>query len=272
MTTYGFIGMGHLGSMLVRKFVETKAIEAEDIVASNRTPEKAQRLAQTLGIRASTNRVVAELSDVIFICVRPLEVRDVLAELQHLFTPNILLISVAGDVSLKHLQSVCSARIARAFPSMVSERLKGVTLLAFGHNITSLDRHHMTSLFRAIGDTAEVDENRFEVLAELSSCSPGYIAALMREFVMAAERKEIPAELAERLAKQTLLGTALLLEDKSFQGLISSVATKGGITEAGVSVIEAHAPGMFDELFSATQSRHNLVKKHVDAQGYAKEQ
>jgi pyrroline-5-carboxylate reductase len=41
MTSFGFIGTGHIGSMLVRKFVETGAIEAEEIVASNRTQEKA---------------------------------------------------------------------------------------------------------------------------------------------------------------------------------------------------------------------------------------
>ena len=80
MTTFGFIGTGHLGSMLVKKFVETEAIEAEEILASNRTPEKVERLAEATGIRSVSNRVVAELSDVIFICVRPLEVRDVLSE------------------------------------------------------------------------------------------------------------------------------------------------------------------------------------------------
>jgi pyrroline-5-carboxylate reductase len=32
--------------MLVRKFTQTGAIEAEDILASNRTPEKADRLAE----------------------------------------------------------------------------------------------------------------------------------------------------------------------------------------------------------------------------------
>ena len=80
MTTFGFIGTGHLGSMLVKKFVETGAIEAEEILASNRTPEKVERLAEATGIRSVSNRVVAELSDVIFICVRPLEVRDVLSE------------------------------------------------------------------------------------------------------------------------------------------------------------------------------------------------
>ena len=96
MTTFGFIGTGHLGSMLVKKFVETGAIEAEEILASNRTPEKVERLAEATGIRPVSNRVVAELSDVIFICVRPLEVRDVLSELAYLLNSQKLVISVAG--------------------------------------------------------------------------------------------------------------------------------------------------------------------------------
>ena len=72
---------GPHGNMLVRKFVETGAIKAKDILASNRTPEKTERLAKATGIRPVSNRLVAELSDLIFLCVRPLEVRDVLLEL-----------------------------------------------------------------------------------------------------------------------------------------------------------------------------------------------
>ncbi|MDD1748447.1 MAG: NAD(P)-binding domain-containing protein [Methanothrix sp.] len=266
MTTFGFIGTGHLGSMLVRKFVETGAIEPEEILASNRTPEKVERLADAFGIRPASSRVVAELSDVIFICVRPLEVRDVASELAYLLNSRKLLVSVAGDVSLENLQSFCSARLARAFPSMASEKLQGVTLLAFGDRATAEDRRLIASLFQVIGQAVEVEEKDFAVLADLTSCAPGYFAALMREFVLAAQRREIPSELAERLVKQTLLGTALLLEEESFAGLIKSVATKGGITEAGVKVIQSEAPGMFDQLFQATQERHEQVMKKVEGQ------
>lgn len=260
----GFIGTGHLGSMLVRKFVETGTVDAEDILASNRTPEKADRLAEATGIRAVTNRIVAELSDVIFICVRPLDVRDALQDIEHLLTPEKLLVSVAGDVSLETLRTLCTARVARAFPSMASERLQGVTLLAFGDNATKTDKHLTRHLFKALGDAIEVPEENFEVLADLTSCAPGYFASIMQEFVQAAVRKDIPAELAERLVKQTLLGTALLLENESFQGLITGVATKGGITEAGIKVIQAEAPKMFDQLFLATQARHEQVKKRAN--------
>jgi pyrroline-5-carboxylate reductase len=251
--------------MLVRKFVETGAVDAADILASNRTPEKADRLAESIGIRAATNRIVAELSDVIFICVRPLDVRDALQDIEHLLTVEKLLISVAGDVSLEILRTLCAARVARAFPSMASERLQGVTLLAFGDNAKA-DKHLVRRLLKPLGDAIEVPEENFEVLADLTSCAPGYFAAIMQEFVEAAVRNGISAELSERLVKQTLLGTALLLENESFQGLITSVATKGGITEAGVKVIQAQAPGMFDQLFQATQARHEQVKRRVNSE------
>jgi pyrroline-5-carboxylate reductase len=266
MTTFGFIGIGHLGTMLVKKFVETEAIEAEEILASNRTQEKVERLAEATGIRSVSNRVVAELSDVIFICVRPLEVRDVLSDVAYLLNSQKLVISVAGDVSLEILQSLCPARLARAFPSMASLKLQGVTLLAFGDNTTVEDRRLIAGLFHAIGQAVEVEEKDFAVLADLTSSAPGYFAALMREFVLAAERRGINSELAERLVKQTLLGTALLLGEESFAGLIESVATKGGITEAGVKVIQREAPGMFDQLFQATEARHEQVRKKIEGQ------
>jgi pyrroline-5-carboxylate reductase len=266
MTTFGFIGTGHMGCMLVRKFVETGTIEPENIRASNRTAEKVERLADALGIRPTSNRVVAELSDVVFICVRPLEVRNVLSELAYLLNSGKLVVSVAGDVSLEKLESLCQARMARAFPSMASEKLQGVTLLAFGDNTTKEDRRLIAGLFHAIGQIAKVEERDFGVLADLTSSAPGYFAALMREFVLAAERRGIGSDLAERLVKQTMLGTALLLEEESFAGLITSVATRGGITEAGVLVIQSEAPGMFDQLFQATEDRHEQVRKNIEAQ------
>jgi competence protein ComER len=266
MTTFGFIGTGHLGSMLVRKFVETCAVEAKDILASNRTPESAERLAKATGIRPVSNRLLAEHSDIVFLCVRPLDVRNVLSELGPLLTPEKLLVSVVGDVSLSTLSAQCKSRVVRAFPSMASERLQGVTLLAFGDNATTKDRTLINSLFQAIGEALESEEKDFGILADLTSCAPGYYAALMSEFVLAAKRKGIPEELAEHLVKKTLFGTALLLEEESFKGLIASVATRGGITEAGVSVIQRDAPELFDQLFAATETRHELVKRRLGGQ------
>lgn len=266
MTTIGFIGTGHMGSMLVRKFVETGAIKAQDIYVSNRNPEKTGQLAIETGVRVGDNREVAQSSDVVFICVRPLDIKGLLNELQEIITAEKLIVSVAVDFSLKHLQDLCRARIARAVPSIASEKQSGVTLLALGDSATPLDRSLLLSIFGAIGDPIVVAEDHFEVLADLTSCGPGYIAALLREFSLAASWRGIPKDLAEELVKKTMIGTARLLEDEGFEELISCVATKGGITEEGVRVIHAGAPDMFCQLFQATRAKHDLVKKRIEDQ------
>lgn len=263
---FGFIGTGHLGNMLIRKFVETGAIKAENIIASNRTREKAEHLAESLGIRVGSNREVAEQSDVIILAVRPLDVKGVIRELQDLLAPDKLLISTAVDFHLKDLISLSSARAARVVPSITSEKLKGVSLVALGENTTPKDKDLIFMLFNAIGYPVEVDENDFEVLADLTSCGPGYIAALMHEFSLVASWKGVPRELAEDLVKKTLEGTAELLKEKDFVELVACVATKGGITEEGVKVIQSETSPIFDHLFRATRAKHERVKKLVEEQ------
>lgn len=266
MTTIGFIGTGHLGGLLVRKFVETGAAKVGEIYISNRNPEKAEQLARETGVQAVDNKEVARISEVVFLCVRPLDINGVLKELGELLTPEKLIVSVAVDFSLQHLQELCRARVARAIPSIVCENRLGVTLIALGDRATPKDRSLLLSIFGAIGDPIVVAEDHFEVLADLTSCGPGYISALLREFALAASWRGIPRDLAEELIKKTLLGTASLLEGEGFEELITCVATKGGITEEGVRVIHAEAPKMFCQLFQATRAKHELVKSLIKEQ------
>ena len=262
----GFIGTGHMGSMLIREFIETGAAAPADIIASNRTREKAELLAGDFGIRLGSNRDAAAQSDVVFLCVKPLDVSGVLAELRDELTPDKLLISVAVDFNLDEIASISRARATRVIPSICSESLKGVTLVSFGGNTTDSDRALIHSLFRAIGHPIEVEETDLEILADLTSSAPAYISAIMRELVLAATRKGVDAYLAERLAKETLEGTSELLAKESFDSLITRVATKGGITEEGLKAIRKHAPAMFDELLASTEAKHELIRKKVQAQ------
>jgi len=103
-------------------------------------------------------------------------------------------------------------------------------------------------------------------MADLTSCGPGHISALMREFALAASWKGVPKDLAEEMVKKTLTGTVRFLEEESFEDLISCVANKGGITEEGVKIIQEEAPGMFCRLFQATRAKHEAVKRLIEAQ------
>ena len=72
---------------------------------------------------------------------------------------------------------------------------------------------------------------------------------------------------AEEIVVRTVYGTAKLLlnGDLDFQKLIDRVATKGGITEEGVKVLETGLPSLFDQVFANTLAKHAKVKDMLAA-------
>jgi len=270
MARIGVIGTGSMGGMLIRKFVETGAFSAVDIMASNRSPEKARAVAAATGIGiAKSNLDLTTASDVIFICVKPLEVKALLKELESVLTADKLVVSIASDVTIGDISALCDARVARVIPSVTSECCKGVSLVAFGDRSTEADRDLVLLAFGSIGRPVETEERNFELLADLTSCAPAFISSLMHEFALSAIRRGcIPAGLAKMLVIETLAGTAELLKSaSSFEEVVTRVATKGGITEEGVKAIKKAAPSMYDDLLEVTLAKHSLMKERIRDQG-----
>ena len=90
---------------------------------------------------------------------------------------------------------------------------------------------------------------------------------MMREFARAAVRTgTIPPERAEFLVKETMAGTARILEGEqgTFDTVIGRVATKGGSTEEGVKVLEARLPDVMDEVLLALDAKRRVVSEKVE--------
>ena len=69
MAIVGFIGTGNMGSAIAR--AACKSNQVNRLLLSNRSPEKAERLAKELGGEISDNRQVAASADVLFLAVKP---------------------------------------------------------------------------------------------------------------------------------------------------------------------------------------------------------
>jgi competence protein ComER len=269
MTRYGFIGTGSMGSMLVRKFTGNGIIVPADIAASSKTGISARTLADRTGITAApSNTAVAADAGVLFICVKPAIVRDVLEEIRPVLGKEILIVSIAGGVTLADLQEWGGPdhRYVRVIPSVAAEQESGISLVAWGRGTIPEDKALILSLFNAIGTAVETDEGNFDLYADLTSCAPAFIAAMMREFAKSSVRTgAIEPVLAEYLVRKTLAGTARILDDDStgFDTVIARVATKGGITEEGVKVLEARLPAVFDEVLRATEEKRRVVAEQL---------
>jgi pyrroline-5-carboxylate reductase len=81
----GIVGYGSMGKMIFEKIVNSKIIEEKNIFVANRTYDKIIHLNNNfphINI-CRENGFVAENVDIIFICVKPLEIKTVLTEIVH---------------------------------------------------------------------------------------------------------------------------------------------------------------------------------------------
>jgi pyrroline-5-carboxylate reductase len=269
MTQYGFIGTGSMGSMLIRKFIASGRVTPGEIAASSKSGISARSLSAATGITAEpANHAVAENTDVLFICVKPLEVRGVLDEIRDLLKPGALLISIAACVSLENLRDWTgeSVHCVRVIPSVTAEENAGISLVAWGHGVTPEDKTRVLGLLNAISTAVEIDERDFDLYTNLTSCGPALIVAMMREFAKSAARTgTIPPGVAEYLVKETMAGTARILEggQDTFDTVIGRVATKGGSTEEGVKVLKARLPVVMDEVLPALDAKRRVVSEKI---------
>jgi len=269
MSRYGFIGTGSMGSMLIRKFTGTGLVSPGEITASSKNGISARALARENGIIAApSNPAVAEDADLLFICVKPLQVRGVLEEVRGVLKEDALLVSLAGCVSLANLRDWAGDQIhcVRIIPSVTAEARAGITLVAWGQDVTPEDKKLVLSLLNVLGTPVETDERDFDLSTDLTSCAPALIAAMMQEFAGAAVRTgTIPTDLAEYLVKETMIGTARILAGgpMKFDDVIRRVATKGGSTEEGVKVLRARLPDVMDEVLKELDAKRHLVAEKV---------
>lgn len=239
----GIIGFGSMGSMIARKLLEHNVIEQADLVCANRTLSKMDGFKKMYtGCTVTADNKLAAAADVVFVCIRPAELKEVLCGIAPAVSSGTLVVSLNGSVMFSQLEAVLAdkTKIAKVIPSVNAEVDYSVSSVCYNQLVTAQDRRNLETLLKSFGTVTEVAENEMGMASELTSCMPGFIAAI---FSVLAEKAQshtnLPPAQIEAMLAQTLEGTGKLINQKglSFSDVLARVATKGGITEVGASEI-----------------------------------
>ena len=242
MTTVGFIGTGNMGSALARAAAKSGA--ADRLLLSNRTPEKAQRLAQELGGEACDNRGVAREADVLFLAVKPQMLDGMLSGIRDVLetrTKRLVVVSMVAGRDLAALDSLLGGLpVVRVMPNIPVAAGCGVTLLTASDKVTEEEKAYVRRLLAASGAVEELEEHLLDAATGVTGCGPAYAAMFVEALADGAVACGLPRKDAIAYACRMLMGTAqMILESGEHPGVLKDrVCSPAGSTIQGVRTLE----------------------------------
>lgn len=265
----GFIGTGSMGSVLIDAFMTSGALMPNQVFASNRTAEKVALLAQRHpGLNVcSSNAETVKNSDIVFICVKPLQYKALVEEIKDEVKQDQMLVSITSPVQIRHLEQALACKIAKVIPSITHLTLSGASLCIYGTRIAPEDRLVLEKLLGAISKPLEIPESHVRISSDFSSCGPAFISFFLDQWVEAAvEMTGIGREQATSLAGEMLLGTGKLLTEGGFHplDLQERVAVPGGITAEALALLRQSLNGVFHQLIATTHAKYEEELKKCD--------
>jgi pyrroline-5-carboxylate reductase len=181
-------------------------------------------------------------ADVVVLCVKPQIFAEAAPGAKAFVGPNTLVISIMAGVTIaacSHLME--TQRVIRAMPNTPGQIGKGVTAYVAANAVTAEDRALAALLLEPLGTVEPIPNERLmDVVTAVSGSGPAYVFLLAEVLAAAAEAEGLPADIAARLATQTVAGSGALMLDggKAPSDLRKQVTSPGGTTQAALDVLQ----------------------------------
>src|SRR5438105_1470611 len=237
------LGAGKIGGILLKALLEKGLLSPQATVATVQHEERARALAQKLNVPVSTDNAAAVRgADIIFVCVKPQVVQEVIEQLRPNVANKQLIISVAASVPTSEIERSLGrgVPVVRAMPKRPCVLGCGMTGICKGKFADTSHLETACALFSVVGKTVVVDEKHMDAVTGLSASGPAYIYIILESLAEAGVKLGLPRDIATLLAAQTTLGAAtVVLETGDHPALLKdAVTTPAGCTIDGILELE----------------------------------
>lgn len=250
------IGAGSMGGALLRSWIESGVMDPEGSAIIDPLPsDELAAMCEAAGL--ALNPENDQGYDLCVLGVKPQMFGSVLPGLNWPNFDQTLFVSIAAGITGDEIAMLlkgeaANPKVLRVMPTLPAKVGRGVTLLAENPSLSPAHRDMGERLMAAAGKVHWCrDEDELDRLMGVQGCGPAFLLRAVEGLTEAAVAQGADPDAARRLAEETFIGTALLLEaDGREAGAIrEAVTSPGGTTAEGLKVLD----------------QRSLVKNFVDA-------
>jgi pyrroline-5-carboxylate reductase len=153
-----------------------------------------------------------------------------------------------------------AAKIVRCMPNTPAAIGRGITVACANKNVSADEKSTAQKLLGAVGEVLWVDdESKLDAVTALSGSGPAYVFLLIEILAKAGINAGLAPDMAEKLARATVTGSAALAEAEAgtpASKLRENVTSPKGTTEAALSVLmDGALQEIYDRAISAATTR-----------------
>jgi pyrroline-5-carboxylate reductase len=174
------------------------------------------------------------------VAVKPQMFREAGPPLRSFAGSSTLVVSIMAGITIASIAEVCGGSVVRAMPNTPAAIGRGITVAVAAGNVSAAQRAVADALLRATGSVEWTnDETLMDAVTAVSGSGPAYVFLLAEELARAGVEAGLPAELATKLARETVAGSGELLHrsELSAATLRRNVSSPGGTTAAALEVL-----------------------------------
>jgi pyrroline-5-carboxylate reductase len=245
------LGAGKMGSAMLDGWL-ARGITPKKLVVIEPQPSKAIKALARRGLKLNPKGKPAAAVAIV-IAVKPQSAPAAVPPLAAHVSDGTLVLSIMAGRTLGFLENALPAdtAIVRAMPNTPAALSRGISTAVSNARVSARQRKLASDLLAAIGKVEWVDDEALmDAVTALSGSGPAYVFLLVEAMTKAGVAAGLPADLAARLARETVAGSGELLHRSHLNAatLRQHVTSPGGTTAVALEVLMG--PGGFDELLT----------------------
>ncbi|MBX6425683.1 MAG: pyrroline-5-carboxylate reductase [Variibacter sp.] len=239
--TLVLVGAGKMGSAMLQGWLGLGLDPARVVVIEPQpSPEIAALSARGLQLNPAIEGQAT--ATVIVLAIKPQIAPEVVPGLAPLVGEETLVVSIMAGRTLRFLAEALPAGAAavRAMPNTPAAIGRGITVAVPNPRVCGSQRDLAHALLAATGAVEWVsDEGLMDAVTAVSGSGPAYVFLLAECLARAGVAAGLPADLAARLARETVAGAGELLHRSTLDPatLRANVTSPGGTTAAALAVL-----------------------------------
>ncbi|MBQ1259151.1 MAG: pyrroline-5-carboxylate reductase [Clostridia bacterium] len=236
-----FLGLGNMAGAVILAN-GGKNLNFEDIILFDICKDKCERFARLGSVCAESVREAVELSDCVFLSVKPQDYFTLLDEVKTADGyKDKLYISIGAGIQSETVERYLNCgKVVRALPNTPMLIGKGVSAVCKNEKIDAGDFAFAYSLFESAGSAFLIEEQEMNRIIGVTSSSPAYVFKFIQSMLDGASAQGHDTDGMLSVVCDVVIGAAELLKTsgKTSEEMISMVASKGGTTERALAALD----------------------------------